>query len=151
VEADRPNSGNNEHTKIQQKTKGYLPPIHRKVPDRGPPIGDLGSGAGPPGKAMTNGHGVEDPGPGAFEGRPAPGPDTGETAPGLKERETPETGDRRTLPIDGGRGSKIVFVDFGRNKVYALEDDGNEVMVFDDFAEMVEKLKPSVVVADANL
>jgi hypothetical protein len=78
-------------------------------------------------------------------GRPAPGPDTGETAPGLKERETPETGDRRTLPIGGGRGSKIVFVDFGRNKVYALEDDGDEVMVFDDFAEMVEKLKPSVV------
>jgi SpoU rRNA methylase family enzyme len=33
--------------------------------------------------------------------------------------------------------------------VYALEDDGDEVMVFDDFAEMVEKLKPSVVVADA--
>jgi hypothetical protein len=48
-----------------------------------------------------------------------------------------------------GRGSKIVFVDFGRNKVYALEDDGDEVMVFDDFAEMVERLKPSVVVADA--
>jgi hypothetical protein len=39
-------------------------------------------------------------------------------------------------------------VDFGRNKVYALEDDGNEVMVFEDFAEMVEKLRPSVVVAD---
>jgi hypothetical protein len=33
--------------------------------------------------------------------------------------------------------------------VYALEDDGDEVMVFDDFADMVEKLKPSVVVADA--
>jgi hypothetical protein len=48
-----------------------------------------------------------------------------------------------------GRGSKIVFVDFGRNKVYALEDDGDEVMVFDDFAEMVEKLKPKLVVADA--
>jgi hypothetical protein len=33
--------------------------------------------------------------------------------------------------------------------VYALEDDGDEVMVFDDFAEMVEKLKPKLVVADA--
>jgi hypothetical protein len=82
-------------------------------------------------------------------GRPAPGPGRGETAPGLRGRETPQKGDRRTLPIGGGRGSKIVFVDFGRNKVYALEDDGDEVMVFDDFAEMVETLKPSVVVADA--
>jgi hypothetical protein len=72
----------------------------------------------------------------------------GEAAPGLRGRETPQKGDRRTLPIDVGRGSKIVFVDFGRNKVYALEDDGDEVMVFDDFADMVEKLKPSVVVAD---
>jgi hypothetical protein len=90
---------------------------------------------------------AEDPGPGEM-GRPAPGPGRGETAPGLRGRETPQKGDRRTLPIDVGRGSKIVFVDFGRNKVYALEDDGDEVMVFDDFAEMVETLKPSVVVAD---
>jgi hypothetical protein len=81
-------------------------------------------------------------------GRPAPGPNVGGDAPVPQRRETPETGDRRTLPIDVGRGSKIVFVDFGRNKVYALEDDGEEVMVFDDFAEKVEKLKPSVVVAD---
>jgi hypothetical protein len=112
-----------------------------------PPVGD-GLGSGPPGKAMTPSHGDEGPGPGAFEGRPAPGPGRGETAPGLRGRETPQKGDRRTLPIDVGRGRKIVFVDFGRNKVYALEDDGDEVMVFDDFAEMVEKLKPSVVVAD---
>jgi hypothetical protein len=83
-------------------------------------------------------------------GRPAPGPNVGGDAPVPQRRETPETGYRRTLPIynERGRGSKIVFVDFGRNKVYALEDDGDEVMVFDDFAEMVEKLKPSVVVAD---
>jgi hypothetical protein len=92
---------------------------------------------------------AEDPGPGEM-GRPAPGPNVGGDAPVPQSRETPErTGDRRTLPIDVGRGSKIVFVDFGRNKVYALEDDGDEVMVFDDFAEMVERLKPSVVVADA--
>jgi hypothetical protein len=90
---------------------------------------------------------AEDPGPGEM-GRPAPGPNVGGDAPVPQRRETPETGDRRTLPIDVGRGSKIVFVDFGRNKVYALEDDGEEVMVFDDFAEKVEKLKPSVVVAD---
>jgi hypothetical protein len=91
---------------------------------------------------------AEDPGPGEM-GRPAPGPNVGGDAPVPQRREAPErSGDRRTLPIDGGRGSKIVFVDFGRNKVYALEDDGDEVMVFDDFADMVEKLKPSVVVAD---
>jgi hypothetical protein len=46
VEADRPNSGNNEHTKIQQKTKGYLPPIHRKVPDRRPLPSGVRSPAG---------------------------------------------------------------------------------------------------------
>jgi hypothetical protein len=113
-----------------------------------PPVGD-GLGSGPSGKAMTPSHGDEGPGPGEM-GRPAPGPNVGGDAPVPQRRETPErTGDRRTLPIDVGRGSKIVFVDFGRNKVYALEDDGDEVMVFYDFAEMVEKLKPSVVVADA--
>jgi hypothetical protein len=72
----------------------------------------------------------------------------GGDAPVPQRRETPQKGDRSTLPIGGGRGSKIVFVDFGGNKVYALEDDCDEVMVFEDFAEMVEKLKPSVVVAD---
>jgi hypothetical protein len=81
-------------------------------------------------------------------GRPAPGPNVGGDAPVPQRRETPQKGDRSTLPIGGGRGSKIVFVDFGGNKVYALEDDCDEVMVFEDFAEMVEKLKPSVVVAD---
>jgi hypothetical protein len=97
---------------------------------------------------MTKSHGDEGPGPGAFEGRPAPGPNVGGDAPIPQRRETPQKGDRSTLPIGGGRGSKIVFVDFGGNKVYALEDDCDEVMVFEDFAEMVEKLKPSVVVAD---
>jgi hypothetical protein len=112
-------------------------------------LSGIGLGSGPPGKAMVDETMAEDPGPGAFEGRPAPGPNVGGDAPVPQRRETPErTGDRRTLPIGGGRGSKIVFVDFGRNKVYALEDDGNEVMVFEDFAEMVETLRPSVVVAD---
>jgi hypothetical protein len=130
-----------------------------KNPIGGPPVylrrevffllSGIGLGSGPPGKAMVDETMAEDPGPGAFEGRPAPGPNVGGDAPVPQRRETPErTGDRRTLPIGGGRGSKIVFVDFGRNKVYALEDDGNEVMVFEDFAEMVETLRPSVVVAD---
>jgi hypothetical protein len=41
-----------------------------------------------------------------------------------------------------------VFVDFGRNRVYALQEDGEEVMVFNDFLEMFEKLRPTIVVAD---
>jgi len=41
-----------------------------------------------------------------------------------------------------------VFVDFGRNRVYALPEDGEEVMVFNDFLEMFEKLRPTIVVAD---
>jgi hypothetical protein len=41
-----------------------------------------------------------------------------------------------------------VFVDFGRNRVYALPEDGQEVMVFNDFLEMFERLRPTIVVAD---
>ncbi len=43
----------------------------------------------------------------------------------------------------------MVFVDFGRNKVYALNDNGDEIMVFDDFAEMVDRLQPATIVADS--
>ena len=42
-----------------------------------------------------------------------------------------------------------VFVDFGRNGVYALPEDGGEVVVFNDFLEMFGKLRPRVVVADS--
>jgi hypothetical protein len=42
-----------------------------------------------------------------------------------------------------------VFIDFGRNKVYALQEDGEEVIVFNDFLEMFEKLRPTIVVADS--
>jgi SpoU rRNA methylase family enzyme len=42
-----------------------------------------------------------------------------------------------------------VFIDFGRNRVYALPEDGGEVMVFNDFLEMFEKLRPTIVVADS--
>ena len=44
-----------------------------------------------------------------------------------------------------------VFIDFGRNKVYALQEDGEEMMVFNDFLEMFEKLRPKMVVADSYL
>jgi hypothetical protein len=42
-----------------------------------------------------------------------------------------------------------VFVDFGRNRVYALPEDGEEVMVFDGLLEMFEGLRPKIVVADS--
>jgi hypothetical protein len=42
-----------------------------------------------------------------------------------------------------------VFVDFGRNRVYPLPEDGEEVMVFNDFLEMFDRLRPRVVVADS--
>jgi len=42
-----------------------------------------------------------------------------------------------------------VFVDFGRGRVYALPEDGQEVMVFNDFLEMFGKLRPRIVVADS--
>jgi hypothetical protein len=96
---------------------------------------------------MTESHGVEGPGPGAFEGRPAPGPGRGETAPGLRGRETLATGDKNALPI--GRGGRIVFLDFGRNKIYAVTDYSNEVLVFNNLAELAEKLKPIVIVLDS--
>jgi hypothetical protein len=80
-------------------------------------------------------------------GRPAPGPERGETAPGLRGRETPQKGDERTVPI-GGRGSKIVFLDFGRSRIFAVTDDSDEVMVFNNLVELVESLRPAVIVLD---
>jgi hypothetical protein len=40
-----------------------------------------------------------------------------------------------------------VFVDFGHGGVYALPEDGGEVVVFNDFLEMFGKMRPRVVVA----
>jgi hypothetical protein len=42
-----------------------------------------------------------------------------------------------------------VFIDFGRGRVYALPEDGEEVIIFNDFLEMFEKLRPTMVVADS--
>jgi hypothetical protein len=42
-----------------------------------------------------------------------------------------------------------VFVDFGRNRVYALPEDGGEVVVFGGFLEMFGRLRPTMVVADS--
>ncbi|MDT7878837.1 MAG: hypothetical protein RQ862_09825 [Candidatus Caldarchaeales archaeon] len=42
-----------------------------------------------------------------------------------------------------------VFIDFGRGRLYALPEDGEEVVVFNDFLEMFDRLRPRVVVADS--
>ena len=42
-----------------------------------------------------------------------------------------------------------VFVDFGRNGVYALPEDGGGMVVFGGFLEMFGRLRPRVVVADS--
>ncbi len=75
---------------------------------------------------------------------------SGGAAPGPGCRETPAPegwsgDDARRLEV--GRGG-MVFVDFGKRKVYALTSSGDEVAVFNNLAEMVERLKPSTVVLD---
>jgi hypothetical protein len=45
-------------------------------------------------------------------------------------------------------GGEVVYVDFGRNKIYALTDESNEVLVFNNLAELAERLKPAVIVLD---
>jgi hypothetical protein len=42
----------------------------------------------------------------------------------------------------------VVYMDFGKNKIYALTDDGDEVMVFNNLAELAERLRPAVIVLD---
>ena len=58
-------------------------------------------------------------------------------------------GDRAPSPAarQGVQG-RVVFVDFGRDKVYALTADGNGVLVFDSLEDVVGKLSPTVVVLD---
>jgi hypothetical protein len=41
---------------------------------------------------------------------------------------------------------EVVYVDFGRNKVYALTDDSEEVVVFNNLVELAERLGPTVIV-----
>ena len=45
--------------------------------------------------------------------------------------------------------SGTVFVDFGRGRLYALPEDGQEVVVLGGFLEMFDRLRPRVVVADS--
>jgi hypothetical protein len=45
-------------------------------------------------------------------------------------------------------GQKEIFVDFGRNKVYTLRDDSEDIVVFNNLAEVVEKFNPTTVILD---
>jgi hypothetical protein len=78
---------------------------------------------------------------------PAPGA-TGGAGPGSPNLGRPAPQD--TLPIrKEGWGSKMVFLDFGRSKIFAVTDDSDEVLVFNNLAELAEKLKPAVIVLDS--
>lgn len=46
-------------------------------------------------------------------------------------------------------GKRVVFLDFGHGKIFALLNDGDEVLVFDNLAKLVEELRPSVIVLDS--
>jgi hypothetical protein len=46
-------------------------------------------------------------------------------------------------------GGEVVYVDFGRNKIYAITDESNEVLVFNNLAELAERLRPAVIVVDS--
>jgi len=45
--------------------------------------------------------------------------------------------------------NEVIYVDFGSNKVYALTDENNEILVFNNLAELAEKLRPAVIVLDS--
>jgi len=50
------------------------------------------------------------------------------------------------LALTSGKlGKGVVFIDFGRNKVYALTDNCEAVMVFDSIMELAKKLWPIVL------
>ncbi len=70
----------------------------------------------------------------------------GGAAPGPQGRETGSTALSGVCTAASGGG--VVFIDFGRNRVYALKDCGEEVMVFDGLVEVVERLSPAVIVVD---
>jgi hypothetical protein len=98
----------------------------------------MGPGLDPPGKAMTE----------KVVAAPAPG---SPNATGLTEGAGDGTRclpspDKAQAPM--GRGG-AVFLDFGRSKIFAVTDDSDEVLVFNNLTELVEKLRPAVVVLDS--
>jgi hypothetical protein len=77
---------------------------------------------------------------------PAPGA-TGGAGPGSPNLGRPAPQD--ALPIKKeGWGSKTVFLDFGRSKIFAVTDDSDEVLVFNNIVELAESLRPAVIVLD---
>jgi hypothetical protein len=98
----------------------------------------MGPGLDPPGKAMTE----------KVVAAPAPG---SPNATGLTEGAGDGTRclpspDKAQAPM--GRGG-AVFLDFGRSKIFAVTDDSDEVLVFNNLTELAEKLKPAVIVLDS--
>jgi len=55
--------------------------------------------------------------------------------------------DKAQAPM--GRRGRTVFLDFGRSKIFAVTDDSDEVLVFNNLTELVEKLRPAVIVLDS--
>jgi hypothetical protein len=79
----------------------------------------------------------QDPAPGATGGAGPGSPNLGRPAP------------QDALPIKKeGWGSKTVFLDFGRSKIFAVTDDSDEVLVFNNIVELAESLRPAVIVLD---
>jgi hypothetical protein len=99
----------------------------------------MGPGLDPPGKAMTE----------KVMAAPAPrSPDTAGLTEGAGDglRCLPSP-DKAQAPM--GRRGGTAFIDFGRNKVFAVTDDSDEVLVFNNLTELVEKLRPAVIVLDS--
>jgi hypothetical protein len=99
----------------------------------------MGPGLDPPGKAMTE----------KVVAAPAPG---SPNATGLTEGAGDGTRclpslDKAQAPM--GRRGGTVFLDFGRSKIFAVTDDSDEVLVFNNLTELVEKLRPAVIVLDS--
>jgi hypothetical protein len=55
--------------------------------------------------------------------------------------------DKAQAPM--GRRGETVFLDFGRSKIFAVTDDSDEVLIFNNLTELVEKLRPVVIVLDS--
>jgi hypothetical protein len=55
--------------------------------------------------------------------------------------------DKAQAPM--GRKGGTVFLDFGRSKIFAITDDSDEVLVFNNLTELVERLRPAMIVLDS--
>jgi hypothetical protein len=99
----------------------------------------MGPGLEPPGKAMAE----------KVVAAPAPGSPniTGLTEGAGDEVRCLPSPDKAQAPM--GRRGGTVFLDFGRSKIFAITEDSDEVLVFNNLTELVEKLRPAVIVLDS--